>query len=109
MSTSGADYPEGVNVGSGKINDLAAAQRSPPPVTLSPQQLLIPKNSSSIQESSPTNTTGSNHPISKPQSSSNVDINLEALIYGALAIVLMIIVSAVVLTYKRKGKFQTAI
>ena len=38
MSSSGADYPPGVNVGTGKINDLASAQSNPTPVTLSPQQ-----------------------------------------------------------------------
>jgi hypothetical protein len=109
MSSSGADYPEGVKVGSGKINDLASVQNSPTPVTLSPQQPLIPKNSSSIQVSSPTNVTGSNQPIPKPQLSSNVGISLDVLIYGAVAIVLMTVVSAVVLTCKRKGKLQIAI
>jgi hypothetical protein len=109
MSTSGADYPESASVGSGKINELASAQSNPTPVTLSPQQPSIPKNSSSIQVASPTNTTGSYQPISKPQLSSTVGLNLDALIYGAVTIVLIIVVSAVVLTYKRRGKLQTAI
>jgi hypothetical protein len=112
MSSSWVDYPLSVNVGAGKISDLASAQSaqsSPIPRTVSPQQPSTPKDSSSIQVSSPTNFTGSNQPISKPQLSSDVGISLDALIYGAVAIVLMIIVSAVVLTYKRKGKLQTAI
>lgn len=67
MSTSGADYPPGVNFGTGKINDLASGQSSLSPRTLSPQQLSTPKNSSSIQVSSLTDVTGSNQPISKPQ------------------------------------------
>jgi hypothetical protein len=107
MSTSGADYPPGVNVGTGKINDLASGQSSPTPRTLSPQQPSTPKNSSSIQVSSPTNVIGSNQPISKPQLSSNVGISLDALIYGAVAIVLLMVVSGVVLTYKRRKKLQT--
>jgi DMSO/TMAO reductase YedYZ molybdopterin-dependent catalytic subunit len=106
MSTSGADYPEGVTVGSGKINELVSTQSNPTPLALSQQQSSTPKNSSSIQVSSPTNVTDSNQPISKPQLSSNVDIRLDAWIYGSVAIVLMIVVSAVVLTYKRKGKIK---
>lgn len=109
MSSSGTDYPPGVTVGTGKINDLASAQSSPTPGTLSPKQPPTPKNSSRIQVSSPTNVTGSKQPISKPQLSSNVGISLDALIYGAVAIVLMMVVSTVVLTYKRKRKLQNAI
>jgi DMSO/TMAO reductase YedYZ molybdopterin-dependent catalytic subunit len=109
MSSSEADYPPGVNVDSGKINDLASAQNSPTPGMLSPQQQSIPKNFSRIQISSLTNVTGSNQAISKPRLSSNVGMSLDALIYGAGAIVLMIVVFAVVLTHKRKGKLQNAI
>lgn len=107
MSSSGADYPLGVSAGIGKINDLTNTQSSPPPVTLSPQPPLTPKNSSSIQVSSPTNVTDLNQPISKPQLSNNVGISLDALIYATVAIVLMIVVSAVVLTYKQKKKLKT--
>jgi hypothetical protein len=109
MSGSGADYPPGVNVGAGKISDLVSAQSSPTPGTLSQQQPLTPKNSSSIQIPSTTNFTGSNQPISKPQLSSNVGISLDILIYGAVAIVLMLVVSAIVLTYKNKKKLQKVI
>jgi hypothetical protein len=104
MSTSGADYPIGVNVGSGKINELASAQSSPTPRILSPQLPLTPKNSSNIQVSNPTNVSSSNQPASKPQLSSNIGINLDELIYGLVAMVLLIVVSVLVLTYKRKKK-----
>ena len=109
MSSSGAEYPPSVNVGAGKISDLVSAQSSPTPGTLSPQQTSTPKNSSSNQVPSPINFTGSNLPTSKPQLSSNVSISLDTLIYGAVAIILMLVVSAVVLTYKRKRKLQKAI
>gem|GEM_PF-990154 len=112
MSSSWVDYPPGVNVGAGKISDLASAQSaqsSPIHRTVSPQQPATPKDSSSIQVSSPTNVTGSNQPLSKPQLSSNVGISLDALIYGALAIVLMMVASAAVLAYTRKRKNQTTI
>jgi DMSO/TMAO reductase YedYZ molybdopterin-dependent catalytic subunit len=109
MSSSGADYPIDVSVGTGKINDLANAQSSPTSVTLSPQQTLTPKNSSSIQVSSPTNVTGLNQSVSKPQLSSNVGTSLDGLIYGALAIVLIMVACSVVLTYKLKRKPQTTI
>jgi DMSO/TMAO reductase YedYZ molybdopterin-dependent catalytic subunit len=107
MSSSWADYPLGISAGTGKINDLANAQSSPTPRTLSPQQILTPKNSSNIQVSSPTNVTGLNQPISKPQISDNVSISLDTLIYTALAIILMMVPSAAALTYKRKRKLQT--
>jgi hypothetical protein len=61
------------------------------------------------QVSSPTNVTGSNQPLFKPQLSSTVGISLDPLIYGALAIVLMIVDSVAVLAYKRKRKPQTTI
>ena len=109
MSSSGADYPPGVDVGAGKISDLVSAQSSPTPGTLSQQQPLTPKNYSSIQVSSPTNVTISNQPMSKQQLSSNVGTSLDAMIYGAVAVVLMLVVSAIVLTYKRKRKIQNAI
>ena len=109
MSSSGADYPPGINVGTGKINDLASTQSSPTPSTLSPQPPVAPENSSSIQVSFPTHVTGSNQPISKPPLSSNVSTSLNEFIYGAVVIVLIIIVSAVVLKFKRKSKLQYAI
>jgi DMSO/TMAO reductase YedYZ molybdopterin-dependent catalytic subunit len=108
MSSSGADYPPGITVGTGKINDLANSQSKPTPVTLSPQQPLTPKNSPIIQVSSPTNATDLNQPLSKPQFSSSVGISLDALVYIALGIILIMIVSAAVLTYKRKRKPQDA-
>jgi DMSO/TMAO reductase YedYZ molybdopterin-dependent catalytic subunit len=104
MSRSGADYPLGVSVGTGKINDLADAQSNPTPKALAPQQLSTPSNSSSVQVSSPTNVTISNEPVSKPQLTSYVGINYDTLIYGAEAIVLLIVVTTVILTYKRKRK-----
>jgi len=91
MSSSGADYPPGVKVGAGKISDLASAQSSPIHRKVSPQQPSTPKDSSSIQVSSPTNVTSSNQTLSKLRLSSNVGISLDALIYGALAIVLMMV------------------
>ena len=109
MSSSGADYPPGVDVGAGKISDLVSAQSSPTPGKLSQQQPLTPKNYSSIQVSSPTNVTISNQSISKQQLSSNGGTSLDAMIYGAVAVVLMLVVSAIVLTYKRKRKIQNAI
>ncbi len=51
---------------------------------------------------SPTNVTISNQPISKPQLSNNVGINYDTLIYGAGAIVLLIVVSALALTLQTK-------
>ncbi len=71
MSSSGADYPPGTSVGTGKINDLASAQNSP---TLGTSQhpTSTPTNTSSIQQSSPTNVTDSNQPLSEPKLSSNV-------------------------------------
>jgi hypothetical protein len=104
MSSSGAEYPLGVNVGAGKISDLVSAQSSPTPGTFSPQQPSTVNNSSSIQVSFPTNITGSNQPTSKPQLSSNIGASLDALIYGAVAIVLLLVIFAVVLKYKRKSK-----
>ncbi len=109
MSSSGADYPLGVSVGIGKINDLASAQPSSTPKVISPQPTSTPKDNSSGQVSSPTNVTISNQPISKPQISNNVDINYGTLIYSAGAIVLLIIVSALALTYKRKRTLQNAV
>jgi DMSO/TMAO reductase YedYZ molybdopterin-dependent catalytic subunit len=102
MSSSGADYPLGVYVGSGKINELASAQSSPTSSMISPQQPATPKNSSSIQVSSTTNNTSLNQPASKPQLSSIAGISFNALIYCSVAIVLIIVVSTVILTFKRK-------
>jgi len=106
MSSSGADNPQGISTGTGKIKDLASAQPSPTPNVISPkpQPPSIPTNTPSTQVSSPTNTTISNQPLSKPQLTNNVGKNYDTLIYGALAIVLLIVVSAVTLTYKRKRK-----
>lgn len=109
MSSSGADYPPGVNVGTGKINELASAQPSPTPKTLTQQPPETPKNTSNVQVSSPTNVTISNQPLSKPQLTSNVGISLNALIYGGAAIVLLMIVTVVALAYKRKRKDQNTI
>ena len=109
MSSSWADYPLGVSAGTGKFNDLANAQSSPTPRTLSPLPQLTSKNSSSVQVSSPTNVTSLNQPIYKPQLSRNVGISLDVLIYGAVAFVLLMVVSAVALIYKRKRKLQNTI
>ena len=106
MSSSGADYPPGVSVGTGKINDLAYAQSSPTPGTLSQQQPSISPKSSSIQISSPTNVTGSNQPTPITQLSSNAVISMNALLYGAVAIVIMLVVSAIVLAYKRQTSIR---
>jgi DMSO/TMAO reductase YedYZ molybdopterin-dependent catalytic subunit len=109
MSSSGADYPLGVNVGGGKINELANAQSSPTPKTLSPTQPSTPTNSSNAQVSSPINITSSNPPVSKPILSNNVGISSDALVYCAVAIVLLMVVFLTALTYKRKRKLQNKI
>lgn len=109
MSSSGADYPLGVSVGTGKINDLSSAQPSSTPKAISSQPTLTPMDNSSGQVSSPTNVTISNQPISKPEISNNVGINYDTLIYSAGAIVLLITLSALALTYKRKRTFQNEV
>lgn len=110
MSTSGANYPEAVTVGIGKIADLSASLNRTTAGSPTQQPTTQPKptpivNSSSNQPISPENVTTSNQPTPETQLSSNQTLNFYAELLTIIATVIILALSATVyLTYKRKTK-----
>jgi len=100
MSTTGANYPEGVTVGGGSLPKLLPTQ--PPEVTdqtqVTPQpQPTTPTNSSNVELEAPTNTPVTNQPTSPQQVSKNEDLTLEA---GIAVLVLVSIMVLSITAYK---------
>jgi DMSO/TMAO reductase YedYZ molybdopterin-dependent catalytic subunit len=100
MSTSGANYPEGVTIGGGKIPKLLPTQ--PPESIEQTQPTAQPQpttstNSSNIETPSPTNATDTIQPTPTSQVSENQDLTLKA-DYAIAALVLIIILTTSIST-----------
>ena len=109
MSTSGADYPQAVTVGTGIISGLSSTQvgatyESPTQQQRTAQPRPTPlENSSSIQTTIPENVPDLNETSPNPQLLNKEGLNLEGVILIVIVFVFMIILSAAgYLTYKRK-------
>jgi hypothetical protein len=100
MSTTGANYPEGVTVGGGSLPKTLPTR--PPELAeqtqVTPQpQPTTPANSSNIELESPTNSPVTNQPTPAQQVSKNEDLTLEA---GIAVLVLVSIMVLSITTYK---------
>ncbi len=108
MSTNGADYPQGISVGSGTLANISPAQNNTTPELPSEQQPLQPQssksdNSSNIQVTSHPNDTDLYQPPEKTQSP-NGSMNFQTeLMYLTGFAATMLVVTALV-AYGRKKK-----
>jgi DMSO/TMAO reductase YedYZ molybdopterin-dependent catalytic subunit len=105
MSTSGANYPEGVTVGGANIAQIIPPPTSSittPPQTTSKPQPTTPANSSNITATSPANATITDQLTPPPQVSKNQETNLEIGVLTGALVSLLILSIAGYLIYKRK-------
>ena len=113
MATTGADYPQAVNVGTGKIGGLSSAQKGATYESSTQQQGIgqtqpTPlENSTSIQTKIPENTPYLNEASPTPKLLNKEGLNLEGVLLTLIVFVLMTMLSAAgYLTYKRKRNFK---
>jgi len=105
MSTSGANYPEGVTVGGGKLPKLLPTQ---PPESIeqtqpTPQPLPTTfSNSSNVETPSSTNATDTIQPTPTSQVSTNQDLTLEADFTIAAFVLILITAIAIFTVYRYK-------
>lgn len=107
MSTSGANYPEGVSMGGSSLPKLLPTQKpglvEQVPITPQPQPTTS-SNSPNDEIPTPTNTTDKNQLTPTSQVSKNEGLTFKADITIAIIVVLALILSIVAYTaYKRKN------